>query len=149
MVQQILWRLLGNEFLCCFSYSKCVGLREEVRHEFIVVVHLFSPNHEGLLGFSETDELDGSWSALVQELEETVLSVGSGLTEVDRRGLVVDVCSLRVHSFAIALHVELLDVGCEFAESLAVGDNGSCGIALNGCSQETDETQKQGNIFLY
>lgn len=58
-----------------------------------------------LLGFGESDELNGSDAALVEQLEETMLSIGSRLSKVNDCGLVVDDLALGVDTFAVALHI--------------------------------------------
>ena len=58
-----------------------------------------------LLGFGEADKLDGSWSSLMQQLEETVLTVGARLAEIDNSRRVTYRLTFLVDSFAVALHV--------------------------------------------
>lgn len=86
---------------------------------------------KGLLWLGKTYELNGDDSALMEELEETVLSVGTGLSKVDDCCLILNLFSFRVYSLAIALHVQLLDVRGELAQGLAVGDNSSSWVFLN------------------
>ena len=73
-----------------------------------------------LLGFRESDEFHGTDSALMEQLEETVLSIGARLSKIDYGCLVIDDFSMRVHSFSVAFHVQLLDVGCELAKCLTI-----------------------------
>jgi hypothetical protein len=42
-----------------------------------------------------------------------------------------------------------LDVRCELAKSLAIWNNGSRCVALNGGSKESEKTEEKRNIFLY
>lgn len=59
-----------------------VYLREKVGHQLIMITDRLSLHSKGLLRFSETYELNWNDSSLVQKLEETVLSVGSRLSEI-------------------------------------------------------------------
>ncbi len=68
-----------------------------------------------LLWFSEPDEFDGSDSALVQELEETVLSIGAWFAEINNSCGVFDDIAFGINSLSVAFHVELLDVRGELA----------------------------------
>lgn len=47
-----------------------------------MVIDSLSLNMEGSLGFCKPNELDGDHSALVEELEERMLAIGTGLTEI-------------------------------------------------------------------
>lgn len=68
-----------------------------------------------LLRFSKAYELDGRNTTLMEELEEAMLSVRSRLTEIDDRGLVINYFSMRVYSFSIAFHIQLLNMRGKFA----------------------------------
>ena len=68
----------------------------------------------------------------MQELEEAVLAVGSWFSKIDDGCVVVYDFTFLVDSFSVAFHVELLDVGGKFAEGLAIGDDGSGGVAHDG-----------------
>lgn len=78
-----------------------------------------------MLRFSKSDELNRDSAPLMEKLEETMLSVGSRLSEINNSSWVVNYFAFRVNSLSIALHIELLDMGCKFAEGLAVRNNGS------------------------
>ena len=52
-----------------------------------------------------------------------MLPIGARFSEIDDGCVVSDDFSLLVDSFAVAFHVELLDVGGKFTECLAVGDD--------------------------
>src|SRR4051812_32733485 len=58
--------------------------------------------------------------ALVDELIERVLTVGSGLAPVNRTGLIASLLSVQCDVFAVALHRQLLQVGGESLQVLLV-----------------------------
>jgi hypothetical protein len=70
-----------------------------------MVAHCFMLNKISLLGFSESNELDRYDSALMQKLEEAVLSVCPWLSKVDDCSFVLDLLALGVDSFPVTLHV--------------------------------------------
>src|SRR5262245_41302052 len=61
--------------------------------------------------------------ALVDQLIEGVLAVGSGLTPVDRTGLAVHGRAGERHVLAVALHRQLLEIGREALQILVVGQH--------------------------
>jgi hypothetical protein len=113
-----------------------------------MVVDRIACNFIGLLGFGEADELNGGNSALMQKLKEAMLSVGAGFAEIDRCGFPGHNFSFVCDPFAVGFHVELLDVGGELAQGLAVGDDGASWVAQDRVVVETDESQHQGDVFL-
>ena len=58
--------------------------------------------------------------ALVQQLEERVLAVGARLAPHDRRGLQIDDVAVAIDALAVALHLELLQVGRQPLQALLV-----------------------------
>ena len=58
-----------------------------------------------------------------------MLAVGAWLPEVDDSSLPGDNLSLLVDPFAVAFHIKLLDVRCQLAEGLAVGNYRSRAVA--------------------
>ena len=114
---------------------------KEVRHKLVVIAYWLVSHRYGLLGFSESNEFDWDGSSLVQELEETVLSIGSRLSEVDNCCFVCNSLSFQIDSFSIAFHVKLLDVGSELAQSLAIRNDCSCAVFLYGGSVESNKPQ--------
>ncbi len=97
---------------------------------------------ERLLGFGKTDEFNGNDSTLVQELEETVLTICSRLAKIHHSCLVIDLFSLCVDSLAVAFHIKLLNVWGEFAQGLAVGNDGPSRIILDYCSVKAQKAQQ-------
>lgn len=95
---------------------------EEEAREITLEVH-------GLLALDDSDEVAGHRPPLVDELVEGVLPVGAGLPEVDLPRLVGEGGAVHGHPLAVALHAHLLDVGGQFGQGLAVGQDGAGGIA--------------------
>jgi hypothetical protein len=79
------------------------------------------------LGFTETNELGCNHSALVHELVETMLSICARLSKHNWACVNPSIksCSTFVHTLAIALHVELLNVGWESNQRLTVRQDGA------------------------
>ena len=74
---------------------------------------------------AEADEVGGHEpGALVEELEEGVLAVRARLAPHDGPGVPADRLAATGHGLAVALHVELLEVGGEAGQLLAVGEDG-------------------------
>jgi hypothetical protein len=94
-----------------------LGLCEEVGGEHALVLvavdRVVRLDSEDEVGW---DEL----GALVEKLEEGVLGVGTGLTEEDGAGGVLDVVAAAGDSLAVGLHGELLKVGGEAVHVLVV-----------------------------
>ena len=139
----------SNKFLSCFTDCKGIGLREKVGHQFIMIADWIVGHCEWLLWLCEANELNWSSSSLMKKLEEAMLTICARFSEIDYCSLVRDYFSFWVYSLPIALHVKLLDVRCEFAKSLAIWNNSSWCVTLNGSSEESDKTKKKRNIFLY
>ena len=78
-------RALGSDLLLGLAERQRLGLGEHVGHQQVVVVA------ERIQRLGETDQVDrDQLGALVDQLIEAVLTVGSGFTPEDRAGLVVD-----------------------------------------------------------
>lgn len=77
------------------------------------------------LGLGESNELGWNDTPLVHELVEAVLTIGAWLSENDWTSVqaLSESGSLERHSLSIALHVELLNMGRESQQSLAVWQN--------------------------
>ena len=79
----------------------------------------------GRLRPAETDEIGGNQlRALMEKLVEAVLSVRSGLAPDDRAGLPFDLVVVLRDVFAVALHVDLLEVGGEAVHGLVIREDG-------------------------
>ena len=90
-----------------------------------MVVDSFVGYNVRLLGFGETNEFNGSDSALMEQLEETMLPVGSRFSKIDDSSRILNDFSLPVHSLSVTLHIELLNVRSKFAQGLAVRNDSS------------------------
>ncbi len=78
-----------------------------------------------MAGTGEPDEVDGHQArTLVEELEEGVLAIGTGLTPHHRAGGDIHRAAIEPHALAIALHVELLQVSGEPTQLVGVGQHG-------------------------
>mmetsp|Transcript_106383 Transcript_106383/g.296163 ORF Transcript_106383/g.296163 Transcript_106383/m.296163 type:complete len:344 (+) Transcript_106383:327-1358(+) len=114
---------LSLQLLGRLAKGERVRLREEVGHQLIVIGDGLTKKLHRVLGLGEADELGRDDAALVHELAEGVLAVGPGLSEVDRARAHRDLRARHSHALAVALHVELLDVGDEPRQRLAVGEH--------------------------
>mmetsp|Transcript_123357 Transcript_123357/g.345342 ORF Transcript_123357/g.345342 Transcript_123357/m.345342 type:complete len:584 (+) Transcript_123357:170-1921(+) len=114
---------LSLQLLGRLAQSEGVGLGEKVRHQLVVVGDGLAWKLHWVLGCREADELGRDDAALVHELAEGVLAVGPGLSEVDRAGAHRHLRAGHGHALAVAFHVELLDVGDEPRQRLAVGEH--------------------------
>ena len=76
-----------------------------------------------------------------------MLAVGARLTEDDGAGGVVDALAEAVDVLSVGLHVELLEVGREAAESLGVGQDRRGGVAQDVALVHTDEGVEQGGVL--
>lgn len=85
----------------------------------------FAIELDGSLGFSKANEFRRDDSTLMHELIEAMLSIRARLTKDDRTSIdtfrVSD--SVDRHPFAIAFHVDLLDVSREPVERLTVRED--------------------------
>jgi len=101
------------------------------------------------LAVLEAHELQGdNVGALVQQLIEGVLTVGAGLAEDDGAGDVVHRLAEAVDGLAVGLHVQLLQVSGEAAQSLGVGQHGGVGVAQNIALVNADQSVQQSGVGL-
>jgi hypothetical protein len=108
-----------------------LGLCEEVGGEHALVLVAV----DGVVRLDGQDEVGGDeLGALVEELEEGVLGVGTGLSEEDGAGSVLHVVSAAGDSLAVGFHGELLEVGGEAVHVLVVA-----GINVSICLLRTED----------
>ena len=88
-----------------------------------MVVDRIVLNQIRLWRFAEADRLYGGDSSLMKKLEETMLAIGARLPKVDHSSFPTNHIPFFIDSLSVAFHVQLLNMWCKFAESLAVGDN--------------------------
>ena len=105
-----------------------LALGEAVREQQLVLM----PGRMVTVG--EADEVAGDEAgSLVEQLEEGVLSVRAGLPPDDRSGSDAEGPALPVDLLAVALHVELLQIGAGSApEILVVGQHGVRALGAPG-----------------
>ncbi len=104
---------------------------------------------EWIQGLIEADEIArDQLGPLVDELVERMLAVGPGLSPDDRPGLVVHRHALQIDMFAVALHVELLQVGGQTPKVVIIGqDRYSLGIE-EVVVPDADQSQEHGQVAL-
>mmetsp|Transcript_9677 Transcript_9677/g.19002 ORF Transcript_9677/g.19002 Transcript_9677/m.19002 type:complete len:388 (-) Transcript_9677:686-1849(-) len=145
-------RLRGSlffELLRAFTVCEGIRLGEEVRHELVVVGDNLSDLCvvNGEVGLDETDEVHRHNTALMEELVEAVLPVGSWLSEVDFSSLERKLCAVNGNTLAVALHVHLLDVWGELEHALGIARDGTGGMALEGGVPHAKKTHEKREVF--
>ena len=142
------WHLEGRHPLGLHLGSRLpegqrLGLGEEVRHEQVLVVVDLG------VGVDEADEVARNEpGALVDELVEGVLAVGARLSPHDRPGHARDRLAVERHRLAVALHVELLEVGGETRQVLAVREDRLGLGAEEVVVPEPDQTEQDGKVVV-
>ena len=117
-------------------------LREAARDEEAVVVAA-GP----VPGFGRDDELHRRRvGPLVEELEEGVLGVGSGLAPDDGRGRPRGRGAVPRDALAVRLHRELLDVGRKSCEALVVGHEGDARPSHDVAAPDRHEAQQDRQV---
>lgn len=77
---------------------------------------------KGVVSSSGGNKVGGDeFGALVNELVERVLAVGTGSTPQDRAGLVINPVAILGDELSVRLHITLLEIIGEFVEVLVVG----------------------------
>jgi hypothetical protein len=114
---ELIGSALGLDGFGGLSDHEGLGLCEEVGGEHALVLVAV----DGVVGLDSEDEVGGNeLGALVEELEEGVLRVGTGLTEEDGTGGVLDVVAAAGDGLAVGFHGELLEVGGEAVHVLII-----------------------------
>ena len=149
MLQEVLWYSLLLELIDSETASESVRLGEEIRHKLFMIRDWLTFNAYRILRFSEADELCGDDPSLMHQLVETVLSVRSWLTKDDWACFDSwsKAYSLTSHSFSIAFHVELLNVGWKFKQSLTVRKNGSRGMPSDVIIVKPNQTKENWEVL--
>ena len=133
----------GFDFGEGFSESEGLGLREDIRHEEVVVTA------DRIEGLGEGDEVAGDEAgALVDELVEAVLAVGAGFAPIDRTCVGIHMGAIEFHMLAVALHGELLEVGGEAFQVLVVGQHGNGLSAVEVVIPQGQEAVEDGDVLL-
>ena len=131
-----------------FSDCQCIGLGEKVGHQLIMVGNNFFLVVDWRLGLHKSNKLNRNHSALVKKLEIGVLTIGSWLSKIDNCSLIIQRFSFQVDPLTVAFHIELLNVWNKLWERLAVGNNSSWGVFLDGSSVEANASKKQWDVLL-
>mmetsp|Transcript_8143 Transcript_8143/g.20571 ORF Transcript_8143/g.20571 Transcript_8143/m.20571 type:complete len:488 (-) Transcript_8143:580-2043(-) len=130
------------------AHRQCVGLREEVAHQLVVVGHDLALEVHGLLGLDDADEVAGDGAALVDELVEGVLAVGARLAEVDLARGKRQLGAIDGHALAVGLHGHLLDVGRQLGQRLGVGQDGAGWAVEEGHVEHAQHAEGDGQVLL-
>lgn len=140
---------LSLESVNILTHGESIGLGKEVGHELLVVRDGFTVHHDMSLRLSEANELSRDDPTLMHELVETMLTVGARLTEDNRAGLnTLGVSgSGNADSLAIALHINLLNMGRESKQSLAVRKDSARLVSSNVRVVEAEKTHKHRNVL--
>src|SRR5262245_30417151 len=121
--------------------SERLGLREYVRQQHIVMAA------EPVERMCESDEVTRDEpSALMDQLIERVLAVGSRLAPVDGTGLTVHRRSSERYVFAVALHRQLLEIGREALKVLVVRQHGDRLRAEEIVVPDAEETHQHRQV---
>ena len=136
-------RPLRLHLLGGLSEGEGLGLREDVG------------NKVGVMMAQRVDRLVESYEvarnqtgSLVDELVEGVLSIGAGLTPVDRTRVEGDLGAVEANRLAIALHGKLLEVGREALEILLVGEHGDALGTEEVIVPDGEEAEEDGEVLL-
>src|SRR5690606_32509878 len=146
--ERAMWNELGGrplvrDLLRRLAEGERLGLCEEVRHELVVM------GAEGIEAAYEADEIArDELRSLVQQLEERVLAVGARLAPDHRSRLVRDAASREIDALAVALHVELLEVGGKSGQVLIVREHRVRLRAEEVVVPKADQTEQNGQVAL-
>ena len=111
--------MLGDAFFEDAAEGEGFRLGDEIGEKLLMVVA------RGRLRPAESDEIGGNQlRALMEQLVEAVLSVRSGLAPDDRAGLPFDLVVVLRDVFAVAFHIDLLEVGGEAVHGLVIREDG-------------------------
>ena len=119
----LLGRALGTNLVGRLTKGECLGLGQEVAQEQLV--HVLTAVGCGVGSVGESDKVGRNHhGALVQQLVEGVLTVGAGLAPEDLTGVGGHSAAVPADMLAVGLHGELLQVGRETVQILAVRKHG-------------------------
>lgn len=145
VVLAFLWSELFHNLLLGLTEREGLGLGEEVGEQDLVVLAVC----DRVQGLDRSEEITrDQLGTLVDELIESVLAVGSGLSPDDRSSLVVDLLAGLGDALSIGFHVSLLEVVSELVEVLVVREQ-SLGLrAVEVIVPDTDEGKDYGQVLL-
>src|SRR5262249_13143852 len=133
----------GLDLLARFSKGERLGLCEYVRQQDIVMPA------ELVERLCEGDEVTGDEpGALMDQLIERMLAIGSGLAPVDGTGLMIHWRPGKGHVLAIALHRQLLEIRREALQVLVVGQHRDGLRAEEIVVPDAEETHEHRQVAL-
>ncbi len=86
--------------------------------------------------------------SLMDELEEGVLAVGAGFAPHHRPGRRIGGRAVELDVLAVALHLQLLEIGGEAPEPLVVGDHAMRGVAEDVAVPDAEQPHEDRDVFL-
>src|SRR5262245_25101774 len=111
-------RSFSLDLLGRLAEGQCLGLREHVGHEHVMVPA------EPIERLTKSDEITRDESrSLVDQLVKRMLAVGSRLSPIDGTGIVIDPLTIESHMLAVTLHRQLLEVSRKALEVLLIGQH--------------------------
>ncbi len=137
----------GAEFFLSLGESLAVHqsfrLGEEVGKQLLVVIANL------VVAVGRGDEVARNHlGALVDELVEGMLAVGTRFAPEDRTRLVVHALGIAVNGLAVGFHVGLLEVGGEAVEVLVVREHGVARSAEEVVVPNADEGEDDGQVLV-
>ena len=142
-----LGRTLGAHLLAGLAERQGLGLGEEVRQEQLV--HVRVPVAQRPRRVRKRDEVSGDHAgALVDQLVEGVLAVGTGLAPEDLAGLVGDRAAVAAHGLAVGLHGQLLQIRGEAMQVLRVGQDSVRVGTQEVRVPHVEQAHEQGHVLL-
>src|SRR5215471_18089831 len=136
-------RAFGLDLLARFSEGERLGLGEYVRQQHIVMPA------ELVERLCEGDEVAGDEpGALMDQLIERVLAIGSRLAPIDRAGLMIYRHPGEGQVLAVALHRQLLEIGWEALQILLVGQHRDGLCAEEVIVPDAEETHEHRQVAL-
>ena len=131
------------------AFGQGPGLGDEISPEFLVVGD--APGELPILvvlGPDNADKIDGKGAALVGQLEEGVLGVGTRFPENDDAGGYLDRPAVGGHGLAVAFHIKLLNMGGQFRQRRGVRDDGLFPVSQKIIVPDADQGRRQGHVLL-
>ena len=120
------------------------GLCKEVGEQLLVVIA------NRVVAVCRGDEVARNHlGALVDQLVEGVLAVGTRFAPEDRTRLVVHALAVAVNSLAVGFHVGLLEVGSQAMEVLVVRKHSVAGCAEEVVVPHADEGEDSGEVLFH
>ncbi|AUS50021.1 hypothetical protein CAB90_01069 [Mycobacterium tuberculosis] len=117
---------VGGDLLGGLAERQHLGLGEEVAHQQIMHAAGALGGRQVVEGLSKADEI--GWhqpGALVQQLVEGVLAVGSRFTPKDFTGVGADRAAVGARGLAVGFHGQLLKVGRKTRQVIGIRQHGA------------------------